>query len=198
MVGSRVIVAAAFLALYQVENAVEVSCWSWRPAGVRVSSAKTLNRYEPSPSTVVTSLVLPTGAAKIASVRAWLSWPLAIQPRSPPMLAVGASELSRARSAKSAPSSAWVLRSLRWSTSVGLVHDLDHVPAEGGLDRRQDVAGLEAGRRDRREERGVHAASCCRSTGACRPCRSAQGPDSSSLSLRAIESNRLGSALSLA
>ena len=46
MVGSRVIVAAAFLALYQFVKAVAVSCSSWRPSGVRVSSAKTLNRYD--------------------------------------------------------------------------------------------------------------------------------------------------------
>ena len=41
---SRVMVADTFFRSYQVENAVEVSCVSWRPSGVRVSSARTLNR----------------------------------------------------------------------------------------------------------------------------------------------------------
>ena len=141
MVGSRVMVTAVFFASYHFEKAVEVISSSCRPSGVRVSSARTLNRYVPSPATVTTSLVLPIGAAKIASVSAWLSWPLAIQPRSPPVLAVGASELSRARTAKSAPLSACALRSFRWSMSDRAIHDLDDVPAEGGLDRRQDVAG---------------------------------------------------------
>ena len=48
-------------------------------------------------------------ASKIAAVSSSSSWPLATQPRSPPRLGVSASELSRARIAKSAPPSAWAL-----------------------------------------------------------------------------------------
>ena len=115
MVWSRVMVAAAFFASYHFEKAVDLiwsSCW---PSGVRVSSATTLNRYMPSsrsPGSTVTTVLVPTGAAKIASVSALSSWPLAIQPMSPPVPADGASELSRARIAKSAPPSACSLSAL--------------------------------------------------------------------------------------
>ena len=42
-----------------------MSSSSCRPSGVRVSSARTLNRYVPSPATVTTSEVLPIGVAKM-------------------------------------------------------------------------------------------------------------------------------------
>ena len=47
--GSRVIVTAAFLAVYQFVNAFVLIVSSCRPSGVRFSSARTLNRYVPSP-----------------------------------------------------------------------------------------------------------------------------------------------------
>ena len=105
MVASRVMATACFLALYQVANAFEVSCVSWRcHSGVRVSSAKTLNKYEPSPPMVVTGAGLADRCREDASVRAWLQLTLGGQPRSPPMLAVVPSELSPRRGPqKSAP-----------------------------------------------------------------------------------------------
>ena len=67
--GSRSILTTAFWAVYQFENAFVLMASSCRPSGVRFSSAKTLNRYVPSPVIETMLLVLPTSAAKIASVR---------------------------------------------------------------------------------------------------------------------------------
>src|SRR5436190_17997399 len=198
MVESRVMATACFLAVDQVENAFAVSCSSCLPSGVRVSSARTLNRYEPSPPTVVTALVLPIGVAKIASVRAWLSWPFATQPRSPPVLALVPSELSRASAAKSAPLSDWSLRALRWSMSLGRYMIWITCQPNADWTGGRMSPGLRPGL--------VMAARNAASTvvivlskyGSLPPVPVGPRADSSSLSLRAIESNRLGSVLSFA
>ena len=68
----------------------------------------------------MTSLVLPTGVAKIASARLVVELALGDPAEVAAGARVRASELSRARAAKSAPlSSTWSLRAFRWSTSVG-------------------------------------------------------------------------------
>ena len=129
---------------------------SWRPSGVRTSSASTLNRYVPSASTGTTSLVPPTGAAKMAFVRLSSSCPLATQPMSPPLPAVSDSELSRARVAKSAPPSALVLRPVSQAWSVGRYMTWMTCQPKADRTGSSRSARLEARLEDRREEVLVH------------------------------------------
>ena len=188
---------AAFLAVYQFEKAFVLMASSCRPSGVRVSSAKTLNRYVPSPVIETMLLVLPTSAAKIASVRRGSSWFGATQPRSPPLPAVSASELSRASAAKSAPPSAWVL-SLAIQVASGAWYmtwmtcqpkaDFTGASSWPGWRPGARIAALKSSACDE-----VRSA---RSSRACRPCRCRPWRSSSSLLVRAIESNRDGSAWS--
>ena len=118
--GSRVIVAAPFLALYHFVKAVEVSSSSCRPSG----RPRLLGGHLEQVDAVAghghdrRRLADRGGEDRVGQRRRPAGpWrPSRDRRRCRPS---GAFELSRARTPKSAPSSAWSLSALRWSSSVG-------------------------------------------------------------------------------
>ena len=89
---------------------------------------------------------LPTGGWKMAISRAESSWFRAIQPASPPVSFVVSSEYCLASAAKSAPGAFGLVDDLLHPVARGLpaVEELDDMPPERGLDRRQDLVLLES------------------------------------------------------